>query len=357
MQNNFLHYTRHQITQEDKDAVLRVMDSGCLSRGKEVRAFEEEFAAYVGAKHAIACTSGTAALHLACMELISSTDKIDVPVVTFAATANAPMLCGLKVNLYDNMSPEGTPFKGIIVHYAGEPYQDREALIEDAAHALGAKYHDGAMVGSCPESLMTCFSFHPTKHITCGEGGMVTTNDGDIAHRLRLVRGNGIERGYSDEPWRYSWVTHGLNYEMSEMNAALGRSQLKRMRNNLAVRRGIAYAYQTYLPENVQPVIPRHAGYIHADPCSYHLSPVLIDFETLGKSRQQVMAELLKRGIETQVHYTPLHLQPMFAEQYAPDAFPHAMEFYRQELSLPMHNSMSVDDAQRVCDALKEILR
>jgi len=359
MPSNFLHYTRHQITQDDKDAVLRAMDSGYLTRGPEVEAFEEEFRKYVGSEYAVAVTSGTAALHLACMASnLDMGDTVDVPDITCAPTANAPMLRGLRVKLYDNMCSDERGAKTMIVHYAGEPYWTRDALIEDAAHALGARYHDGAMVGSCPESLATCFSFHSTKHITCGEGGMVTTNSLNAYKRLTAMRNQGWVKGYSVEPWAVQWEIVGINYEMSEMAAALGRSQLRRIASNLATRKKIARQYYEELPKFIDTVVHKYGcEEIWQKPWpSYHLFPVLIDFKAVGKSRQQVMTELLKRGIETQVHFQPLHQMPVLKAHYTDEQFPAATAFYEKELSLPMHHGMSVDDAQRVCKALKEIL-
>jgi dTDP-4-amino-4,6-dideoxygalactose transaminase len=328
-----------------------------LTGGSSVSKFEREFARYVGVKHAVAVTSGTAALHLACMQIIGTIHKkrVDVPVMTYVATANAPMLCGMEVSLYDNMSEDAPGYKDIIVHYGGEAY-GKKAMIEDASHALGALYADGKVVGSCPESLMTCFSFHPTKHITCGQGGMITTNDDNIARDLRRMRGNGIERGYSEEPWRYQWVSHGLNYEMSEVNAALGFSQLMRINTNISQRKYLAGVYYDNLPKQIVNYLARGTQPRFNYDCSYHLFPVLIDFKKIGQSRQQIMAKLLAKGIETQVHYTPLHLQPMLSDQYAPGDFPAAMKFYEQELSLPMHHDMTDGDVIRVCNALKEIL-
>lgn len=357
MKSNLLRVSRHSISEDDKKAVLRALESGTIARGKEIRAFEEEFACYVGAKHAVACSSGTAALHLACMatgELFNN-KLINVPTVTFAATANAPKMCGSLVGFYDNMDPSIRGHQHIIIHFAGSAYHIHDAFIEDACHALGASY-DGEpasevkRIGSCPESAMTCFSFHPTKHITTGEGGMVTTNDEGYAKELRRLKSNGIDRPASDLPWEYSWSSLGLNYEMSEISAALGRSQLENIRNSLEGRRKIGREYFHRLPGSAKPVLEAE-HWLHD---SFHIFPVRIDFRAVGKTRSQVMFELLKRGIETQVHYKPLHLHPMGGGRRGD--LPHAEAYYDQALSLPIHCEMTPEDAVYVCEALEEVL-
>lgn len=329
------------------------MKSGVITRGPEVRAFEEEFADYVGAKHAVACTSGTAALHLACMAgAIGKNSIVDVPTITFAATANTPLLYGSKVVYSHGPVHNRSAMQKIAMHYAGHAVHSDfpGVVIEDACHALGASYPDGKKVGSCPESLMTCFSFHPAKHITTGEGGMVTTNDEQIVKRLRSLQNNGRHPRNGEGVWGLDWVENGLNYEMSDIAAALGRSQLKRAGEFLRVRRDRAYTYFRCLPDTAKPVLAQ--GNNHRD--SYHLFPVLIDFEAIGKSRERVMFQLMKKGIETQVHYVPLHLQPMGGGKRGD--LPEAEKFYDLELSLPMHVNLTQDDVKYVCESLKEVL-
>ena len=335
--------SRHKITHEDVQAVVRVLESGAdLSRGSETRDFEEEFADYVGAKYAVACSSGTAALWLACHAI--EAEGWIVPAITFAATRNAAHptkveICDVNpaTGLMDG--PHGdSRFLRLPVHYAGQIAGRAE--VEDAAHALGSKYDSGEMVGS-GGGIACCFSFHPTKTITTGEGGMVTTEDSDLARKIRLLRDNGVMRTKADPPGWYDNSGFGLNWHMSEMAAALGRSQLARIEKTLAERRALAFAYHVSLPNGAYSVIPRDR--IGDNAC--HIFPVLMDFDALGIPRQKVMYELAKRGIETNVHYVPLKR-----------GLPGAEEFYRRELTLPLHCWMDREDVDYVCGSLSEIL-
>ena len=352
--------SQHQISSEDVASVALAMNSGTISRGSEVKAFEREFASYVEAEYAVMVSSGTAALHLACRAVgVHENTTVAVPTMTFAATANAPIACGANIQLYDMEIRAHSPAGMILVaHYAGYAEDiiligwdlaDDAIVIEDAAHALGARYSDSTMVGSCPRSKMTCFSFHPTKVITTGEGGCITTNSASTYQRLLRLRDNGRVQPYSeDEPFSYSVIEPGLNYWMSEMAAALGRSQLKNLNTFLHKRIMLANLYRSKLPGIADLVLNE------GDRISPYIYPILIDFKEVEQSRTQVMTALLKRGIETGIHYKPLHLFPAFPGREGDH--PNAEAFYKKELTLPLHCGMSEEDVEYVCSALDEVL-
>ena len=341
--------SRQFITDADRDAVLALLsDDRDIARGDTIKRFEAAFAVAVGTKYAVAVNSGTTALYLACRAAgIGPGDKVGVPAITFAATANAPLLCGANVKYLDDGVDAADCTHIIPVWYAGHIHKPTLWVV-DACHALGAMAKDGTKPGCFP--AMACFSLHPAKQITCGEGGVVATNDEAIVRKLRVYRNNGIVYGPSHNPWRYHWVAASMNFWMSDINAALGLSQLRRLSRIIDERRAIAREYWQHLPDEARSyLVPDNA-----DLDSFALFPVLIDFKRIGKTKTQVMFGLLKRGIETQVHYTPLHLQPMGGGKRGD--LPHAELFYDQELSLPMHNAMTPDDAKIVCKALKEVI-
>lgn len=341
--------SRHVITPEDRRMVNAALD-GDIARGKLIRDFEEAFAKEVGAKYAVAVSSGTTALYLACRAAgIGPGHVVGIPAITFCATANAPLMCGAKVRYLDDAALHDVQ-TGIPVCYSGhlsglpDSVNGMVCPVIDACHALGALFPLNA-------DGMRCYSLHPAKQITCGEGGIVTTNDEKQVRVLRALRNNGIVYGPSNQPWRYHWVAPSLNFWMSDINAALGLSQLKRLSKIIDERRYIARAYWNCLPEEARSyLVPENEW---RD--SFALFPVLIDFKRIGRTKTQVMMGLLKRGIETQVHYTPLHMQPMGGGKRGD--LPAAERFYDQELSLPMHNDMTPEDAEKVCTALKEVIR
>jgi len=344
LSRRWLPISRHEITEDDRQAVLRVLSNDTdIARGREIRAFEEELAAYVGARYAVACSSGTAALWLALRTI--RRDRVDVPAITFAATRNAVRIQSQTIVDVDSDTGLGVfteARRALPVHYAGQIAQsDGLFEIEDAAHALGSSCPGGTLVGAGPS--LTCFSFHPTKTITTGEGGAVTTDDEGAAQEMRRLRNNGIVRSKAhNEPWFYDNSGFGLNWDMSEMQAALGRSQLGRINSILDKRRLLAYRYIEKLPEQVRPIIDSYDAARH-NAC--HIFPTLVEFEALDIPRERVFYELARRGIEAQVHYIPLER-----------GLPGAEAFYARELTLPLHCRMSVSDVEYVCESLAEIL-
>lgn len=343
--------SRHIVTAHDMEAVAALLASdGDLARGGVIRKFEEAFAKAVGAKYAVAVNSGSTALYLACRAAgIGPKDTVGIPAITFPATANAPLLCGAKVEYHDDGTDWTLAHAIIPMHYAGHvampPKLTGQIMIEDACHALGAVWPD--RFGT---SVARCYSLHPAKQITCGEGGVVTTNDERIAKRLRALRHNGIIHGPSYNPWRYHWVAPSLNFWMSDIQAVLALSQLKKLSNYIWRRRLIACIYWNHLPEEARAyLLPDNK-----DLDSFALFPVLLNFTKIKKTKTQIMFGLLKKGVETQVHYTPLHLHPMGGGKRGD--LPAAERFYDQVLSLPMHHGMKEEDALHVCTALKEVI-
>mgnify|MGYP005855092523 CR=1 FL=1 len=355
-------YGKQSIDESDIAAVVAVLRSDFLTQGPAVVSFEQAFAAKVGAAHAVAVNSGTAALH-ACMDAlgIGPGDEVIVPPITFTATANCVRFVGA-TPVFADVTPEGhidpeqieqkitKHTKAVIaVDYAGWPcdYAAIRAICErhglplvcDACHALGATWN-GKHVGSI--GLLNCFSFHPVKHIATGEGGMVTTDDTALAQRMRDFRTHGITRDparfvgltppassthqpinpsslHERGPWYYEMQSLGYNYRMSDLNAALGESQLKRLDAFVARRREIAARYYEGLagvPHLALPASDLHPGVrgSYSATHAFHLFPIRIDFAALGKTRSVVMNELRARGVGTQVHYIPVNLQPDYRD-------------------------------------------
>jgi len=386
MTAKFLPYGRQSIDESDIEAVAEVLRGDWLTTGPSVSEFEADFAALTGAKHAIACSNGTTALHLSLAGLgIGPGDVCIVPAITFMATSNAALYCAADVLFADVDADtglmtaeylkaalnraEGRKVKAVLpVHLAGQCEDMSELrsvtneagayLVEDACHALGTRLN-GKMVGQCEHSDAACFSFHPVKTIAAGEGGMVTTNNPLLAEKMSRLRSHGITRNpadmeaNSDQPWWHEMHELGWNYRLSDIQAALARSQLSRLDQFAAIRKALAARYDQLLAENnlIRP-IERAPD---CDPC-LHLYPVRIDFEAAGKSRTEVMTELKALGVGTQVHYIPVSNQPWYSKRYGAQNFPGAEAYYASTLSIPLFAGMSDDDPDRVVDALNQVM-
>ncbi len=390
MDKTFIPYARQSIEADDIEAVLGALKSDWLTTGPEIPKFEKELADTCGARFAVVCANGTAALHLAALALgLKSGESVVTTPITFLATANAARYVGADVIFSDvnaetiNLDPErlgdllkrsSKKIKAIFpVHFAGQPAEMEEiyrlskdyglSIVEDASHALGASYRTDAgekvRVGSCRHSDLTVFSFHPVKHITSGEGGAITTNDERLYERLKVLRNHGMISNPSEGPWFYEMREVGMNYRLTDIQCALGRNQLKKLETFLARRKRVAEIYREgFKPfvDFIRPVqvLPGFDGDVrHA----YHLFPVRIDFRRLGISRSDVMMRLKGAGIGTQVHYIPVHLQPYYRNLYGTKKgdFPNAEAYYEEALSLPMYSSISDEDLQRVLAATAEI--
>lgn len=386
MAKAFLPYGRQSIDDSDIEAVVEVLRGDWLTTGPTIDALEAAFSAAVGAEHAIACSNGTTALHLAlAAEGVGPGDICVVPAITFMATANAALYCGADVVFADVdpetglMTPEtlaialekaGEAARAVLpVHLAGQceavdAMADLAAkagavLVEDACHAVGSSWR-GQPVGGCRYARAATFSFHPVKTIAAGEGGMVTTNDAELARRMRSLRSHGIERDtnrherQAGEPWWHEMQMLGWNYRLSDIQAALALSQLKRLDAFAARRQALAAGYDAALAGNNRG-IKGLARTPDCDPC-LHLYPVRVDFDGLGKSRASVMAELAAQGIGSQVHYIPVCDQPFYTERYGEADVPGARRYYARTLSLPLFVGMADEDPERVLSVLADVL-
>jgi UDP-4-amino-4,6-dideoxy-N-acetyl-beta-L-altrosamine transaminase len=353
-------YGRQSIDEDDIAAVAAVLRGDWLTQGPTIEAFESAIAQYTGAKHAVAYANGTAALHGAtAAAALGPAHLVGTSSLSFVASANCARFVGADVTLLDidpatlNVDPMsiGPELDALVaVHFAGLPMAlDRLAhrprvVIEDAAHALGAFTPDGP-VGNCAHSDMTCFSFHPVKPVTTGEGGVVTTNDDGLAHRLRRFRNHGIERVPERGGWYYEVVELAYNYRLTDIHAALGLSQLAKLDRFVARRRQLAAQYDELLAEFAIELAPQAApGFGHA----YHLYPVRVP------DRHDVYDKLRANGIAVQVHYVPIHHHPTYRELGV--KLPNTDEAYAGLLSLPLFPALSDDDQRRVVATLGDAL-
>ena len=381
---SFLPFARPDIGDAEIDAVARAMRSGWVTTGPETRAFEQEFAAYLGGGvHTVAVNSATAGLHLALEAVgIGPGDEVIAPTLTFTATVEVARYLGADAVLVDvdpvtlNIDPRAieaaiTPrTKAILpVHYCGLACdmgpifeiarRHQLQVVEDAAHALPTT-HQGTLVGQLP-SAAAVFSFYANKTITTGEGGMVVTRDEQLAARMRVMRLHGISRDAFDRftsktpAWYYEIVAPGFKYNMTDMAAALGRVQLARLPAFVQRRQQLAARYLAELRE-LPLVLPAEAptGDTHA----WHLFVLRLS-DAAQVTRDEVIQRLSDAGIGTSVHYVPLHRQPYWRDRYGltPAQFPHAEAAYQRMLSIPLFTAMSDDEQTRVIDALRAILR
>lgn len=398
LSSKFLPYGRQTIDDDDIKAVVNVLKSDFLTTGPAVEQFEKDLAKKLGVAEAVVCSNGTTALHLAilCLNLVPG-DKVIVPSVTFVATANVVRMVGAEVvfadvnpftglmdpkNFEEALVRAGSGVKAVIpVHLTGQCADLAEInriaaandinVITDCCHALGGTYVFGTQngnLGDCKMEMMGCFSFHPVKSIAMGEGGAVTTNSPFLARKLRAFRSHGIERNpdnfvNNDEafdtdgtpnPWYHEFHEVGYNYRASDMQCALGSSQLKKLDGFIAKRRSLAARYRAELKGLSNNIVP-----IELTPecqSGLHLFVVLIDFKGLGLSRAQVMKHLADEGVGSQVHYIPLHLQKVFKDLNGEINLPGAEDYYAKTLSLPLFPSMDLKDVSRVIKALKSLI-
>ena len=382
----FLPYGRQTIEDDDIEAVAQALRADYLTTGPTVAAFEDLFADTVGAGYSVACSNGTATLHLAMMALdIGPGDVCIAPSITFLATASCAAYVGADV-VFADVDPDtglmtaetlsdalerakGRRVRAVLpVHLRGEicdlPALKALAdgagavLVEDAPHALGGRYRFDDEVGSVGDGrygVMASFSFHPVKTIATGEGGMLTTNDAVLAERLRRFRSHGMSRPDGADPWIYEMVQPGFNYRLPDIACALGISQMGKLPRFAARRRRLAALYREALAP-LAPLVTLPPPMLWSDPV-LHLMCALIDFEAAGVTRREVMEGLSTRGIGSQVHYIPVHGQPYWQARNGPLALPGAEAWYERCLSLPLYPAMEDGDVERVVTALREVLR
>ena len=382
-------YGKQDINQSDIDSVIEVLRSDFLTQGPKVPVFEQTVADHVGAKHALAVNSATSALHIACLALeLGQGDWLWTTPITFVASANCGLYCGAQVDFVDidpatyNLCPKaleakliqaernGTLPKVLVaVHLCGQPCDVKAIydlavkynfkIIEDASHAIGGKYQ-GEFIGNCRYSDITVFSFHPVKIITTAEGGMALTNDDSLAAKMDLYRSHGVTRDQNlmtndpDGPWYYQQVELGYNYRMTELQAALGISQMQRLDDFVAQRHVLAKRYNELLSD-----LPLTLPFQHSDSYSgLHLYVIRLRFGEINKTHLQVFEGLRAAGVGVNLHYIPVHLQPYYSNMgFRRGDYPKAEKYYSEAISLPMFSSLTELQQDEVTAVLSRILQ
>lgn len=381
-------YGRQDISQQDIDAVVNVLKSDFLTQGPQVPAFEQSIMNACDADYAVAANSATSALHIACLALgLGQGDWLWTTPNTFVASANCGLYCGAKIDFVDidprtyNLCAVELEKKLIIaeqtdklpkvvipVHFSGQPC-DMEAIhnlskkygfkiIEDASHAIGGKYQ-GEPIGNCRYSDITVFSFHPVKIVTTAEGGVAVTNNAELAEKLNLLRSHGITRDEHlmtkpmDGPWYYQQIELGYNYRMTDMQAALGVSQMQRLDEYVAKRHELADRYNELL-KGLPIILP----WQHEDSYSgLHLYVIRLQLNKISKMHLEVFNGMREAGILVNIHYIPVHLQPYYQEMgFKEGQFPEAEQYYKEAISLPMFPTMTEEQQNQVVSNLKELL-
>ena len=382
-------YGRQSITESDIQAVVDVLRSDYLTQGPVVPAFENHIANYCGAKHAVAVNSATSALHIACLALgVGPGDIVWTTPITFVASANCALYCGADIDSVDidpdtyNLSIEcltqkleiaekqgKLPKVVIPVHLCGQSCDMASIfalsqkygfkIIEDASHAIGGRYK-GEPVGNCKYSDITVFSFHPVKIITTGEGGMALTNQPELANDMQRLRSHGITRNPEemthapDGSWYYQQISLGFNYRMTDIQAALGLSQVQRLDEFVTKRHDIAKQYNLFL-ENLPVLKP----WQHPDSYSaFHLYVIRLKLDDLNKTHKEIFEELRQENIGVNLHYIPVYRQPYYSQLgYSKNDYPEAEKYYREAISIPMYADLSAPLQDQVKEKLKSILK
>lgn len=380
-----IYYGKQSINEDDIQEVVEVLRSDFLTQGPVIERFEKCVAEYCGAKYAVAVSNGTAALHVACLAAgLGKGDVLWTSPITFVASANCARYCGADVDFVDidintyNMSVEALEEKlhkakrkpkiVVPVHLAGQSCDMRRIrelgveygfmVMEDACHAMGADYL-GKKVGCCEFSDMTVFSFHPVKIVTTGEGGMVLTNNKDLYEKLCLYRNHGITRNETfmthkaDGPWYYQQLELGFNYRMTDIQAALGYSQMKRLDEFVHRRRYLAEIYNNLL-EDLPITLPEVIA--DSEP-SWHIYSVRVQLNQVKFTKKKIFEEMRKRGVVLNLHYIPVHTQPYYEKLgHRKNECPEAMRYYEEALTLPLYYSLTDEQQDEVVENLKEVL-
>jgi len=385
----YIHYGRQSIDDRDVFSVVKTLRSEYLTQGPKIKQFEEFLAKYCGAKYAVAVSSGTAALHIACLAAgLGENDILWTSPNAFVASANCALYCKAKPDFVDinpltyNMDvdkleaklikaakTESLPKIVIPVHFAGQSCEMERIydlskkynfkIIEDACHALGGSYKT-KKIGSCEFSDTTVFSFHPVKTLTTGEGGMILTNNEELYEKFLYLRTHGITResklmeGNPDGPWYYQQIDLGMNYRITDIQASLGISQLKRIDDFVLKRHELAQLYNKSLSG-----LPLILPYQHPDNYSaFHLYVVRLKLKELGKIRKKVFVELRRKGICVNVHYIPVHTQPYYQSiGFSYGQFPESERYYSEAITLPLYPSMTEMELNKVIESLYESLK
>lgn len=381
-------YGRQDINEADIQAVIDVLHSDFLTQGPAVPAFEETLSKYCGAKHAVAVNSATSALHLACLALdVGKGDVVWTSSITFVASANCALYCGATIDFVDinpltyNLDIEKLKYKleearqknclpkvVIPVHLCGQSCEMEEInklgkefgfrIIEDASHAVGGKYKNKP-IGNCRYSDITIFSFHPVKIVTTGEGGMLLTNDKELLQKIILLRSHGITRDPNlmthppDGSWYYQQITLGFNYRMTDIQAALGISQMKRLDHFINQRQKLAKAYDNLL-EHLPIILPCQ----HPDSYSaYHLYVIRLKLDEIKPSHRKVFSDLRKQGIGVNLHYIPVHTQPYYQSLGLKfQNLSQTEQYYKDAISLPLFPTLKESSQKHIVETLENVL-
>lgn len=370
-------YSAQTVDKNDIKAVAKILSSPWLTTGPVVEQFEKAIAKFVGAKYAVAVSSGTGALHLACLSLdLKPNDEVITTPYSFAATSNCILYAGA-IPVFVDINQESlcidtdrikkaiTPkTRAIIaVDFAGLPADWTKLrklarkyglkLIADAAHSFGAKYK-GKPIGT--QADITCFSFHPVKTITAGEGGMIVTNNKSYYRKAKMLRTHGIVKKNDSQPWFYEMKKLGFNYRLTDIQCALGLSQLKRARAYVRKRALLAKRYDRAFKDSQQITLPPS---IEDRKSSWHLYPTRINFKKIGKTKIQFFQLMEKHGVNLQVHYIPIHLHPYYQKRfgYKQNDFPVSVRAYSQEVSLPLYPGLTLSQQDKVIGLVRKFCR
>ena len=373
---NFIPYGKQSIDEDDINSVVEVLKSDFLTTGPKIKEFEEELCRYTNAKYCVAVANGTAALHLASLVLLNKGDKVITTPNSFVATSNSilyveaiPIFVDIQedgnidLDLCEEELKKDRSIKALyVVHFSGNPINQKKLkylkesynikILEDCAHSLGATFED-IKAGSCENSDCSILSFHPVKHITTGEGGAVTTNSKEIYEKLLELRAHGIKRLPDFAPWYYEMHSLGFNYRITDMQAALGISQLKKLDSFVKRRKEIALKYdKAFLNSVVKPL------YSFNQNSSYHLFVVKVDFSKLNISKVELFNKMREKNIGLQLHYIPINKQPYYKSLgYGNEDTPIMNRYYDECFSLPMYSSLSNEEQEYVIKTLFEVLK
>ena len=373
---NFIPYGKQSIDEDDINSVVEVLKSDFLTTGPKIKEFEEELCRYTNAKYCVAVANGTAALHLASLVLLNKGDKVITTPNSFVATSNSilyveakPIFVDIKedgnidLDLCEEELKKDSSIKAIyVVHFSGNPIEQEKLkylketynikILEDCAHSLGASFGN-IKAGSCENSDCSILSFHPVKHITTGEGGAITTNSKEIYEKLLELRAHGIKRLPEFAPWYYEMHSLGFNYRITDMQAALGISQLKKLDSFIKRRKEIALKYDKALLNSVVKPL-----YSFNQNSSYHLFVVKVDFSKLNISKVELFNKMREKNIGLQLHYIPINKQPFYKNLgYGNEDTPIMNRYYDECFSLPMYSSLSNEEQEYVIKTLFEILK
>ena len=374
---NFIPYGKQTISEDDINSVIEVLKSDFLTTGPKVKEFEEKIASYCGAKYCVAVSNGTAALHLASLVLLKENDKVLTTPNSFLATSNSilyvnakPIFVDIKedgnidLDLCEEELKKDSSIKAIyVVHFSGNPVNQTKLkylkdtynikILEDCAHSIGAVF-EGIKAGSCKNSDISIFSFHPVKQITTGEGGTITTNSKELYEKLLLLRGHGMSPRADIAPWHYDMIELGFNYRLTDISSALGLSQLKKLDSFLYLRRSIAKRYDDFFSkiDFIKPL------YTFTNNSAYHLYVIKIDFEKLNITKKEFVLKMREKNIGLQLHYIPINKQPYYKNLgYGNEQTPIMDKYYEQAISLPIYPNLTNEEQNYVCEKILEILK